>query len=249
MGAQALMRMGAYMTEQVNIDEFVDYAAEYKAVLKNAKITGDRIVGKCPFHDDRKDSFTADLKTGKCTCFTGCINGNFISFWAKYRGMDTKDAYKDILARYNRLEDPKPKTEKSNYDDGLVDYTLAEYSFSKKLPEDFLKNTCRLSNVKDKGGRVYLKIPYYDENGENPILRKRFGNKEFRWGKGAAGKINLYGLWRLSEIRQTGKVLLVEGESDTQTLWYLKFPALGVAGASLFKETAIPHIEGLTPGL
>lgn len=245
MGAQALMRMGAYMTEQVNIDEFVDYAAEYKAVLKNAKIAGDRIVGKCPFHDDRKDSFTADLKTGKCTCFTGCINGNFISFWAKYRGMDTKDAYKDILARYNRLEDPKPKTEKSNYDDGLVDYTLAEYSFSKKLPEDFLKNTCRLSNVKDKGGRVYLKIPYYDENGENPILRKRFGNKEFRWGKGAAGKINLYGLWRLSEIRQTGKVLLVEGESDTQTLWYLKFPALGVAGASLFKETAIPHIEGL----
>ena len=41
--------------EQLNIDDFVDYAAEYKSILKNAKITGDRIMGKCPFHDDRQD--------------------------------------------------------------------------------------------------------------------------------------------------------------------------------------------------
>lgn len=50
--------------EQINIDDFVDYAAEYKSVIKGAKITGDRIIGRCPFHDDNKDSFAADLKTG-----------------------------------------------------------------------------------------------------------------------------------------------------------------------------------------
>ena len=66
--------------DQLNIDDFVDYAAEYRSMLKNFSMTGDRIMGRCPFHDDRQDSFTADAKTGMCHCFTGCIDGNFISF-------------------------------------------------------------------------------------------------------------------------------------------------------------------------
>ena len=95
--------------EQINIDEFVDYAAEYRAVLKNPKITGDRIMGKCPFHDDKKDSFTADIRTGKCHCFTGCIDGNFITFWSKLNNVDTKEAYKQILQKYGRYQDPEER--------------------------------------------------------------------------------------------------------------------------------------------
>lgn len=68
--------------EQLNIDDFVDYAAEYRNMLKNFSMTGDRIMGRCPFHDDQQDSFTADAKTGMCHCFAGCIDGNFISFGA-----------------------------------------------------------------------------------------------------------------------------------------------------------------------
>lgn len=80
--------------DQLNIDDFVDYAAEYRSMLKNFSMTGDRIMGRCPFHDDRQDSFTADAKTGMCHCFTGCIDGNFISFWSKFYNTDTKTAYK-----------------------------------------------------------------------------------------------------------------------------------------------------------
>ena len=228
--------------EQLNIDDFVDYAAEYKSVLKNARITGGRIIGRCPFHDDNRDSFTADIQTGKCHCFTGCIDGNFISFWAKLHDTDTKEAYKQILGKYGRLEEPKPQERKKPQ---MKDFTLSEYSFSKRLPEDFLQEVCLASTGKDRNGVRWLKLPYQAEDGSVPVFRKRYGNKEFRWSYGSAGKLILYGEWRLTEIRQQGYAVLVEGESDTQTLWFLKFAALGVPGASNFKANMIHKLDGL----
>ena len=116
---------------QLNIDDFVNYEAEYKSVIKNAKITGDRIIGRCPFHNDNKDSFTADLKTGMCHCFTGCIDGNFVSFWAKYYGTSTKEAYKQILDKYGKLEEPEKKEKPVTL---AVDYVAeCEKSLSKQL--------------------------------------------------------------------------------------------------------------------
>lgn len=229
--------------EQLNIDDFVDYAAEYKSILKHAEISGERIVGRCPFHNDTKNSFTANLKTGKCHCFTGCIDGNFITFWSQYYGTSTKEAYKQILEKYGKLEEPtKPKpAEKPK----LADYTLPEYAFAKRLPEDFLKEVCRVSTAKDKNGVQWLKIPYFNEAGESPIFRKRYGHKEFRWSYGSSGRLMLYGEWRLPEIRQNGYVILVEGESDTQTLWYLKLAALGTPGALNFKPKMVAPLDGL----
>lgn len=232
------------MTEQVNIDDFVDYKAEYSAVIKNPKITGDQLVGRCPFHKDDKDSFSADLKTGLCHCFAGCIDGNFLTFLSKLNSSDTKEEYKQLLMKYGKYEEPKQKKEKTYV--APPSYSLKEYSYSKKLPENFLTETCKAVTGKDRDGTTYLKMPYIDENGKGEVFRKRYGNKEFRWSKGSAGKLTLYGLWRLSEIRDAKKVILVEGESDTQTLWYLSFPALGVPGASNFKEKMIQHLEGLS---
>lgn len=231
-------------TDLINIDDFVDYAAEYQSVIKNARVTGDRIIGKCPFHNDNKDSFTADAKTGKCHCFTGCIDGNFITFWAKYHGVDNKEAYKEILDKYGKLQDPEqPKPKKQQPQ--MMPLTLPEYAFSKRLPEDFLKDVCRASTGRDRDGVQWLKLPYYNEQDEAPVFRKRYGGKEFRWSYGSSGKLILYGEWRLPEIRQNGYAILVEGESDTQTLWYLKMAALGVPGASNFKAKMVPKLEGL----
>lgn len=229
--------------EQLNIDDFVDYAAEYRSVLKNAEITGDRIIGRCPFHNDNKNSFAADLKTGKCHCFTGCIDGNFISFWAQYHGTSTKDAYKEILEKYGKLKDPEKPKEKPKPQ--MQSFSLAEYAFSKHLPEDFLKDVCLASTGRDRDGVQWLKLPYYNEQNQASVFRKRYGGKEFRWSYGSSGKLILYGEWRLPEIRQNGYVILAEGESDTQTLWYLKMAALGVPGASNFKGKMVPKLDGL----
>lgn len=230
--------------DAVNIDDFVNYEAEYKSIIKRAKITGTRLIGKCPFHDDAKDSFAADLETGKCHCFAGCIDGNFVTFWSRYRGIDTKEAYKDILDKYGKLEAPKPPA-KASEKPAMQSLTLAEYAFSKKLPEDFLKNVCLASTQKDKDGVSWVKFPYLSEEGSTPVFRKRYGAKEFRWSFGSSGKLILYGEWRLPEIRQQGYAVLVEGESDTQTLWNLKIAALGVPGASNFKNKMVPKLDGL----
>lgn len=228
--------------EQLNIDDFVNYETEYRAIIKGAKPSGGNLVGRCPFHDDQKNSFSVNLKTGQWHCFSEDRGGNFIDFWAELNGVDTKEAYKQILEKYGKLEEPKQdKKPKQKY----KNYSLAEYTFTKHLPEDFLKDTCGISTAKDKDGTQYLKMPYFNEENTTPIFRKRYGDKEFRWGWGSSGKLILYGDWRLPELRKTGWAVLVEGESDTQTLWYLKVPALGVPGASNFNARMVPKLQDL----
>lgn len=230
--------------ENVDLDQIIDYRAEYSAVIEKHKIVGDNLTGLCPFHKDKNDSFSVDLKTGQWHCFSEDIGGNFVSFWAKYRGIDTKEAYKEILQRYGIQQDERP-ADKKKTGSGLMPYTIEQYSFDKRLPVDFLKNTCRVETGKDRDGTEYLKMPYFFESGKPAATRKRYGQKEFRWMKGSRGKICLYGEWRIEEIKKVGWCILVEGESDTQSLWYMGFPAIGVAGASMFKAYQTMVLQGL----
>jgi hypothetical protein len=70
------------------------------------------------------------------------------------------------------------------------------------------------------------------------------GDSRFRWKTGT--KPCLYGLARLSEARAAGFVVLVEGESDAQTLWYHGVPALGIPGAGSWREDRdAPHLDGI----
>ena len=221
--------------DSVNLDQVVDYRAEYTAVIQKYKITGDNLVGLCPFHQDRNDSFSVDLKTGKWHCFAEDEGGNFVTFWAKYQGIDTKEAYKEILARYGITPEHERQAQSTNAS-GLGSYTLERYSFDKRIPADFLRDTCRVDTGRDRDGTEYLRMPYFFEDGKEAAIRKRYAKKEFRWMRGSKGKICLYGEWRLPGIRKAGYAVLVEGESDTQTLWYLGIPAIGIAGASMFKD-------------
>lgn len=230
--------------DSVNLDQVVDYRAEYTAVIQKYKITGDNLVGLCPFHQDRNDSFSVDLKTGKWHCFAEDEGGNFVTFWAKYQGIDTKEAYKEILARYGITPEHERQAQQTNAS-GLGSYTLERYSFDKRLPADFLRDTCRVDTGRDRDGTEYLRMPYYFEDGKEAAIRKRYAKKEFRWMRGSKGKICLYGEWKLPGIRKAGYAVLVEGESDTQTLWYLGIPAIGIAGASMFKDHQTMGLQDL----
>lgn len=230
--------------EQVDLDRLVDYKAEYTAVIKKYKITGDNLIGLCPFHQENNPSFSVDLITGRWNCFTENEGGNFISFWAKYYGVSNSDAYKAILEKYGvSQEHGKPKDQPKN-GSGLSPYTLDQYAFKKQLPADFLRTVCRVDTGKDRDGTEYLRIPYFFEDGKEGAIRKRYAQKAFRWMKGSKNKICLYGEWRLPEMRKGGWVILVEGESDTQSLWYMGLPAVGVAGASMFKAYQTMVLQG-----
>jgi len=91
-----------------------------------------------------------------------------------------------------------------------------------------------LSDVKLKTGNA-IRIPYVDAKGNEQATRYRIsinGADKFRWRKGS--KPFLYGLWRLD--KKADYVILVEGESDCHTLWYQGFNALGLPGASNWRE-------------
>lgn len=226
--------MMAAERDRVDIDRIVDYRTEYRAAVEKPHITGDNLTGLCPFHDDRNNSFSVNLKNGLWKCHAGCGEGNFIGFWARRYGVDTHEAYKQILERYH-VEPPQKKKPKE--DKPLEPYSLEQYAFEKRLPADFLAETCRVTTAKDKGGNTYLRIPYINEAGVESTFRKRYGGKKFFWKRGSSGKICLYGEWRIEDLRRVGYAVLVEGESDTHSLWYMGIPALGIAGATMFK----PH--------
>lgn len=95
-------------TAEVDLDRLVDYEREYRSVVKRAQVTGDHMIGLCPFHDDSKNSFSVDLKTGRWHCFSEDIGGNYVDFVAKMNGISTKDAYKRIMEDYH-VEMPEKK--------------------------------------------------------------------------------------------------------------------------------------------
>lgn len=239
--------------ENVDLDSIVDYKAEYLAVVEKARISGDDLTGLCPFHKDRNNSFSANLKTGQWNCFSEGISGNFISFWARYRfGSDDentrKEAYKEILERYHVSREPErraPDRKKAGSGSGLESYTLEQYSADKKIPVDFLRDVCKVETGTDRSdGTRYVKTVYASPY-QDAIFRKRYGRKVFKWGYGAKGKLCLYGEWRIEEFQRDGWAVLVEGESDTQSLWYMGIPAIGVAGATNFKAGQAKLLQGL----
>lgn len=245
-----------FLQNAINLDEIIDYRAEYTRVIQNYQISGDHLIGKCPFHDDRKPSFSVNLITGQWHCFAEDLSGNYITFYARLYGVSTQKAYQEILKHYgvelpipNPNHNPNQNQNQTRDQDPqeLQNYSLDFYIMEKQLPEDFLRNFCHLSTQKDYHKQrhvAWLKIPYFDENNKLVTFRKRYGNKNFRWKNGT--QVRPYGEWRLPHFRSFHHyVILVEGESDTQTLWYLGFPALGIAGASLFKPEYVPMLHDL----
>ena len=227
--------------DEVDIDHLVDYKTEYSRIIPKYKISGDNLTGLCPFHDDKNNSFSVDLKTGCWKCHAEDRGGNFTSFYAELNGIDTKEAYKAILKKYGAYkaeEDKKPEG-------SLLSYSVAQYVLEKRLPEDFLKEQCCLQTKKDKQGIQYLYIPYFNENSDEVTYRKRYGGKAFRWKYGAGKDICMYGEWKLEQIRTAGYVALVEGESDSQSMWYMGISTLGIPGASMMRKEWATTLQDL----
>jgi hypothetical protein len=126
--------------------------------------------------------------------------------------------------------------------------TLAELAQAKGLPEEFLRSW----GVKDgfsgsgRNRKPCVDIPFVDAHGELVAVHKRLSlhvDPRFVWKRG--DRSTLYGLSHLAEIRRAGKVILVEGETDTWTLWFHKLPALGLPGSSTWREEYSSLLQGL----
>ncbi|WP_232841432.1 DUF927 domain-containing protein [Caldicellulosiruptor acetigenus] len=109
------------------------------------------------------------------------------------------------------------------------------------MPVEFLTKIC---GMKEEDYHKRFVSIYYKDGQDNIMgIRKRYhpnSSKRFAWVTGT--QIVPYGLWRLDEFNNT-YIILVEGESDTQTLWYHGYQALGIAGASNLKREDFKYLE------
>jgi len=199
-----------------------DALAKVRDRLEAVQVTSHGFTARCPAHDDKHNSLSVSEGThGRALmkCHAGC------STPAVVRAMGLK---------MGDLGSPSLRIKGS----GL---TLAQYSKAKGLPEDFLATV----SVRQRAyqGKPALRIAYLSGDGTEIAVRWRIAlaGDRFRWASGS--KPCLYGLSRLDKPRY---LVLVEGESDAQTLWFHDIPALGLPGAANWKENRdARHFAGI----
>lgn len=214
--------------DKQNIDSLINWLDFYGQYIKTpiTPAGANKMHASCPFgtHKDKNPSFWFTTDKGLFKCESCGVSGNATRFLSIVEGISTSEAYKKLCEIAGVSEDEKKKA---------GTYTLKEYALEKRLPLDYLASL----GVRNGYNSRYVEMPYIDESGSVLSVRKRMphnARQRFLWNKGA--KLIPYGLWRLEDARTLGYVVLVEGESDAQTLWYLGIPALGMPGASSFNE-------------
>jgi hypothetical protein len=224
---------------------------------------GDGWLVICPAHDDHTPSlwitpaknpdFIADFK-----CQAGCKSEAVL----KAKQLTWADIHKNGYGERGNFINGKPcqpanGTLKQNQNNvgttqtniandtsianGLTLSTLAE---AKKLPIAFLRSL-GISDFKLNRLPV-VRIPYSTEDDQEVAVRFRMalsGNMRFKWRKGDHALP--YGLNRLDQIRKTGWVLIVEGESDCWTGWVYGLPVLGAPGKSIWPPSWMEYLKGL----
>lgn len=121
--------------------------------------------------------------------------------------------------------------------------TLAQYAEAKMLPVEFLKKL-GLRTTR-RGGDPAVAIPHRDEHGvERSIMfRLSASPRVTKWKSG--DKWMPYGLERLADARAAGRITIVEGQSDAQTLWLRGEPAIGVPSADYDVAHLATHLDGI----
>src|SRR5215212_9317977 len=234
--------------------------ADFEDVLDKLEVAsrnGEKAMSFCPAHDDRTNpSLSLRAENGKLLmhCFAGCCPEDIVS----EIGLQMNDLFieggggffipPNTPARLHAQSENPHTNGQSERARGDARFehgcTLKEYSEVKKLPIDFLRGLgLRDVTYLEKPA---VRIPYPDEVGQEMAVRFRVsmdGTEKFRWRSG--NKPFPYGLRLLEEARKADFVVLVEGESDCHTLWFYEIPALGIPGASNWRDGWATYLNGI----
>ena len=172
-------------------------------------------------------------------CRAGCQTEDVVAAWS----LTMADLFESRNGHKKEFHPTPPKTTAT-----VQPCNLENYAEAKGLPIEYLRKL----GLRDQKyqGQPAVRISYRSVDGAEEAVRYRTalektedGDDRFRWRTGS--KACLYGLWRLNAIKKAGYVVLVEGESDAQTLWYHGIAALGVPGASNWKAEWAEYLEGI----
>lgn len=179
---------------------------------------------RCPAHDDGRASLSiSEGRDGRVLlkCHAGCSTADVV----QALGLQMTDLFPS-------------KKGGSRPERGMTIEGLAN---DKGLPVQFLKDV----GLTESDGRVL--IPYRLADG-SPAPRTRVRSalraKDGSFWMPRRGPSPVpYGLDRLEDARKQGYLVLVEGESDSWTLWFYGYPALGIPGASMTKVLEADHVD------
>ena len=255
-------RWGKRRKSQVIVDELLRR-------LDRVRPCGSGWVAQCPAHQDRDASLYIgdgddddDDDRILVKCFAGCTPSEVVAALGL--------TMSDLLAhtRITRVTRAPVQQSRANPDssedlgvarqdpdrsvaplhpdqEGSRACTLEAYAEAKGLSLDFLRSLGLADDT--YGGTPAVRMPYVDRDGHEQAVRFRIsldGEDKFRWKR--RSKLCLYGLTRIRRARDLGYVVLVEGESCAQTLWFHEIPALGIPGAGNWKDSRdAPELDGI----
>jgi len=234
--------------------------ADFENVLDKLNVAsrnGEKAMCFCPAHNDRNNpSLSIKAENGRLLlhCFAGCQPEDVISeigfkmndlFIEGGGGSSIPSNTPARLHAQGKKVHEQAENECASRD-ARPEHgcTLKDYSEQKKLPIDFLRGLgLRDVTYLDKPA---IRMPYPDEDGQEVAVRFRVSldaDEKFRWRSG--DKPRPYGLRLLDEARAARFVVLVEGESDCHTLWFYEIPALGIPGASNWRDGWATYLNGI----
>jgi hypothetical protein len=199
--------------------------------LQSVTRRGGGAQARCPAHDDENPSLSIDVGSdGRILihCHAGCPVEQVVDSV----GLTMADLFAGVGEVAQKTGD-----EPANLDDSAAPTeadpgcTLAAYAERKKLPLTFLR-TLGLREITYEN-RPAVRIPYLDATGQLLAVQFRVhlsGAGRLRWRRG--DRATLYGQDRLAAARAAGYVVLVEGASDSHTLWFHDIPAAGLPSAA-----------------
>ncbi len=212
---------------------------EFLARLKGVRGSGSRWMAICPAHDDGTPSLSiakGHTQPIVIKCQAGCTTDQVLRAMRLTRSdiclneSSERTPPNDLLVEEG--DTPLERVQQRNTPQAPASrgLDLATYAAAKALPEAFLRDLGLTYSRDNK--RLVVNIPHRNEDREETANLTRAslaGDDRFRWARGATRM--LYGLERLQRARDAGYIVLVEGASDAQALWYHDEPALGLPGA------------------
>jgi len=85
--------------KSIEIDDLlekVDWVDFYSKITSNIKGRGIWLSGRCPFHHDKHNSFSFNVKNGAWTCFAGCGSGGAIKLIQQLYGLTFRETLQII---------------------------------------------------------------------------------------------------------------------------------------------------------
>ena len=217
--------------------------SQFVSRLTNPKRSANGVEARCPSHHDQANSLSVGWNEAGEKILIDCKAGCAPDAVCAALGLTLKDLF-------GRPQNGSGHsgTSHNTRETGKSGLTLREFGNAKGFDPEWLAGH---GIHEEKNALVFRYLTMDGQKAARQRLRlalEASGNsKKFIWSNGS-GPPTVFGLWLLNGWLKAGlrDLYLVEGESDSLTLWRHGMAALGIPGADMCGKLAAPHIRGFS---